>query len=499
MRRQGILIHLQLVALTLGVAAAAGAARAQESWDAIYIGGTKVGFTHLSVEPVKDKRGRDLRRVRFETELNFQRGQDSVRMSLLYGTIETPDGSVLRLDTRTQASDNIIRSYGDVADGVMKLKLEAGGQKQEMDIPWGPEVRGPYGAELSLSREPLPPGETRKVPTFIPDLNRVCTTVLQARSIEQVELGKRGQHLALLRIDQSVLDPQGKPIPEMASILWVDKSGQILKSHTDLLGGVDIFRTTKEAALAQNGAFDLLATSILKTKRPITDSEKTRSVVYRVRIGSDDPTEIFPSDARQKLVPERNAPGTMQLLVRTAARNEGPASTAEVDAQYLRANPLIDSEDSRVIEHMRKAVARAGNDPWTKAVAIQEWVFQNLKQKNFSTAFAPASEVARTLSGDCTEHAVLTAAMARAAGIPARCVVGLVYVRQLGGFGPHMWNEVWIDGRWVALDSTFHQTEVDATHIKMSETSLDGVAAFEAFLPVLRIFSRLEIEPMEIR
>src|SRR4051794_22775489 len=38
-------------------------ARAQESWDAVYMGGKKVGFIHTYVTPVKD-RGRQLFRVR---------------------------------------------------------------------------------------------------------------------------------------------------------------------------------------------------------------------------------------------------------------------------------------------------------------------------------------------------------------------------------------------------------------------------------------------------
>ena len=123
----------------------------------------------------------------------------------------------------------------------------------------------------------------------------------------------------------------------------------------------------------------------------------------------------------------------------------------------------------------------------------------NLKDKNFKVAFAPASEVARNLAGDCTEHGVLTAAMCRAAGVPARVVVGLVYADSLGGFGFHLWNEVYVNRRWVAIDATYHQTEVDAVHIKLAESSLDGVAPFEAFLPVVRVLGKMTIVPVEVR
>src|SRR5262249_45091811 len=130
---------------------------------------------------------------------------------------------------------------------------------------------------------------------------------------------------------------------------------------------------------------------------------------------------------------------------------------------------------------------------------ITKWVARNLRNKNFSTAFAPASEVAQTLSGDCTEHGVLVAAMCRAVGVPARVVVGLVYSDNLGGFGFHMWNEVYVNRRWVAVDAAFDQPDVDAVQIKLAETGLEGVSPYEGFLPVVRVMGKMTIEPLEIR
>ena len=130
---------------------------------------------------------------------------------------------------------------------------------------------------------------------------------------------------------------------------------------------------------------------------------------------------------------------------------------------------------------------------------MNRWVFQNMRTKNFQVGFAAANEVARNLTGDCSEHAVLLAAMCRASGIPARVVVGLVYVDRHQGFGYHMWDEVYINQRWVAVDPTWNETTVDAGHIKLSESSLEGVAPFEAFLPVLKVAGKLQIEPLELR
>ena len=56
--------------------------------------------------------------------------------------------------------------------------------------------------------------------------------------------------------------------------------------------------------------------------------------------------------------------------------------------------------------------------------------------------------------GDCNEHAMLLAAMARAAKIPTRVEAGLVYLK--GRFFYHAWNLVYL-GRWVSVDALFGQ------------------------------------------
>ena len=164
----------------------------------------------------------------------------------------------------------------------------------------------------------------------------------------------------------------------------------------------------------------------------------------------------------------------------------------------MKPNALITSDDSRVQSLARRAT-RGAVDPWQKAQRINHWVFQNMKDKNFEVAFAAANEVARDLSGDCTEHSVLAAAMCRAVGIPARVAIGLIYVDKQDGFGFHMWNEVYVNQRWVALDPSWDQSTVDAVHIKLNDSSLEGVSPFEAFLPVVRVMGKLQIEPLELR
>ncbi|HMB04986.1 MAG TPA: transglutaminase family protein, partial [Isosphaeraceae bacterium] len=437
-------------------------ARAQESWDAVFIAGAKVGHIHTFVEPVKD-RGRDLLRVRVDTVLNFKRDNDQVTTKLQYGTIETLDGQVLRLDTRTLASTQEMRAYGDVIDGKMTLILGGGGQRQQVTIPWGPEVRGPYAAEQSLSRSPMKLGESRDLKMFIPDLNKICDIQLTAKRQEAVELGG-GVKRPLLRVEQTTL-LEGKSRPEFDVTLWVDPSGQVFKSAQDILGGMVTYRTTREGATAPGSLakFDLILNSVIKVKHPIPKPESTRAIKYRVSVKDDEPAKILPTDRRQSLRPGADRKSAL-LEVRTAGPRDGSPDPEPADDQFLRPNALVTSEDPKIVELARKAVGNA-IDPWDKATRIERWVHQNIRDKNFETAFAPASEVAQTLSGDCTEHGVLTAAMCRAVGIPARVAVGLIYADRLNGFGFHMWNEVYVNHRWVAIDASFDQSSVDAVHI----------------------------------
>lgn len=470
----------------------------REAWDAIFIGGRKVGHIHLQVEPVTAGDGRELLRVQVNMRLKIKRQDDETTMALRYGTIETYEGQVLRLDTRTLAGPNETRVFGDAKGNVMPLTLDAGGQQVRVEMPWGPDVRGPYGPELSLARNPMQPGDRREVKTFIPDLNQVGMTVLEARQTEPVELGG-GATTPLLRVDSKVSGPDGKSLPGMDTSYWVDPGGQILKSRADGFGGIITYRTTKEGALAPGGAgFDINSATTIKSARRINNSENVRQATYLVQFTGDSPIEeIFPSDARQSI--RRDRDGSTLLEVRLAGPNEGESGPSSVEAEYLAANPMINSEDSQVVALARRATANAGADPWSKAQAITRWVADNIRDKNFETTFATASDVARDLSGDCTEHSVLTAAMCRASGIPARVAVGLVYVDELGGFGFHMWNEVYVNNRWVAVDASFRQTEVDATHLKLNETSLEGVSPYAQFLDVVRVFNALSLDPIEVK
>ena len=108
---------------------------------------------------------------------------------------------------------------------------------------------------------------------------------------------------------------------------------------------------------------------------------------------------------------------------------------------------------------------------------------------------ATASEVARSKSGDCTEHGILLAALLRAKKIPSRVVTGLVYANSLKGFGGHMWTEAYLKGRWIPLDATLAQGHGDAIHLKTGDSALEDSSALpvESFLPLIHTIGRTKL------
>jgi transglutaminase-like putative cysteine protease len=83
---------------------------------------------------------------------------------------------------------------------------------------------------------------------------------------------------------------------------------------------------------------------------------------------------------------------------------------------------------------------------------------------------------------------VLLAALARAAGVPARVEAGVVYLR--GRFYYHAWNLLYV-GRWVTADATFGQLPADVTHLRF----VTGSAQQQ--LDLLGVMGNLTIEVVE--
>lgn len=130
-----------------------------------------------------------------------------------------------------------------------------------------------------------------------------------------------------------------------------------------------------------------------------------------------------------------------------------PVSTDKVEERYRQASFVIDHAEADFTPVRAALEEKEGKTP--DMAALERFVSGFIHKKNLSRGFDVASVVARRREGDCTEHAVLLTALARAYGHSARVVTGVVLLSGEEGasaFG-HAWVEYAKAGRWERADA----------------------------------------------
>jgi hypothetical protein len=125
------------------------------------------------------------------------------------------------------------------------------------------------------------------------------------------------------------------------------------------------------------------------------------------------------------------------------------------------------------------------------AEAIRAYASQYISEKNYAHSFDIASRVATSHSGDCTEHAVFTAALLRRFGFKARVVLGIVLVGvaqrdaqpELLAFG-HAWVESYADDRWKIVDAALGSNDSEAGARPTVSSLPAGTSVRLVYLPI---------------
>jgi len=467
-----------------------------EQWDAAYLQGGKAGYVHTFTQEV-EQAGQKLLRTTVELRLNVKRNADTVQLGMDTGTVETQSGKVTGVFMRQFLGKNKTLDLTGTVDGdQLKLALDKVPLKP---APWDDSVVGLHRQQRLLKERQVKPGDRFDYLSFEPSVNLVVQSSVHVKDWEDIELfaGQKKHHL--LRVETQPAKIQNVQLP--ALVAWVDESYQPLRSEVEVpgLGKIVLYRTSKAAALAPSTPShltDIGLSQVVRLSRTIARPYLATAATYKVTIkGEADAASLLSQDERQI---SRNARGdTFELEI--VARRPGKSGRIEKpSADYLKSCYFINSTDAKVKELARKA-AGSELDPWRKALRIEKWVHENMKTANHE-ALATADHVARTLTGDCTEFAMLMAAMCRAEGIPARTAVGLIYAQVRGGpaFAFHMWTEVFSGGHWIPLDATLGQGFVGATHIKIADQGWHNERTLTPLLPVVRVLGRIAIEVVQV-
>jgi hypothetical protein len=281
-------------------------------------------------------------------------------------------------------------------------------------------------------------------------------------------------------------------------MVWVDADGNIQKSYIPLLD-IRMFRTTKENALAMRdaGQFERQQMVSIPLSQKMDKASDARTITYRVRseLGSQD-FKLIPSTDFQ-VIASRDLQSAQVVVSRpelsqSAVSNGGPED-------FLKPSEFLQTNDPRIIE-LAETFVTTGDSTLPEAARLCQGVFQSIRNKNLSQGFQSAAQVARQLEGDCTEHAVLLAAVARVRNIPARAVCGLVYSEQgdQASMGYHMWNELWIDGKWIPADATTGQFPASPNRIAVRHLSLNDANPYGEILESMKILAKLQVQVEKI-
>ncbi len=463
-------------------------------WYVCSIGGARVGYQWTATTEFR-RDGRDLARVEWLSHMSVKREGVPTDLDIEFTSIETPEGQLLEFEGEISQGPMPMRIAGRVVGERLEIETSTKGNTSTSAIPWSKEYGGFTAIEHSLSQSPMKPGERRTIRALSPALSTVvvATTELIARRHEPVKL-LNGTH-ELLRIDTAMTLPGAAP---MLGSLWADGAGEIQKNYLKVME-MEAVRATRSQALEETGPveIDLVRDVKVEVDRPLASPHSTKRVRYRLTLEGGDPAAVFVSGPSQqvKSVGRDTAEVTVYALRPGSPSGNPKAADDPPTEDDLEPNNLVQSDYPAIVAKARE-VAGEEQDPWRAAVALERCVRGVITRSGYSQAFASAAEVIDAREGDCTEHAVLLAALCRARRIPARVAMGLVYINQ--AFYYHMWTEVHVDGRWIPLDATRPQGGIGAAHLKMAHSNLKGASALSTFLPVLEVIGRLKIEILEV-
>lgn len=496
----GLIWHAQGVRPLLAqptAAAKPAAARPEfeESWQVIYIGKARVGYGRSLISR-KTRDGQPFVATESEMALSMSRLGQPISIKTVVSTEETVEGDLREFGFQMHAPPAQSTSVrGRVEDETLVIETVTNGKTTTTRQDWDKSLKSPALQDRLLKETPLKPGETRSFEAFVPEMGKAGKFTLKAGNYEDVALmGNKTAKLLHVTVSQSMM-------PGMDTQEYVDGKGEVWKSVISLAGlKLAMYKVEKQEALKSLSGeeVDMVVSTLVKVKK-IDRPQKTTRAVYRVTIPGEDPAKVLVTGPAQQI--SKVAKDVVDLTVQAILPPEEPQESAAPPAEFLSPNPFLQSDDELVREHAQEA-AGDERDPWQAAQKMERWVHDNIKKKNFSTLLASAAEVAKDLSGDCTEHAVLLAAMCRARQIPARVAIGLVYAPSLSSFGGHMWTEVYVKGTWAPLDATLGQGRVAADHIKFSDSSLadEGAALpVASFLPIAGVLGKMKIEVRDLQ
>lgn len=451
----------------------------------------RVGYAHNEV-------ARDGDHITSTTLLTISlaRAGKNVGISVLQSSTESLDGQPLAFSHQMDMSAVKMNTRGEIKDGKVHVTATQYGRSMTntYDFPQGALMS--WGALKFQRKKGFKPGTTYTIKTFDP-----ATAVNDALNLKVTIVGPEKIEIDDKSID-AILTKQEIRLPQfptgVESKAWIDQEGNVLKTNVSMAGmNMVMTRTSKTQALDQFDPPEFFMPTTIPIKQRI-NRQIVQKIDYVLRPkNTDAKLPPIPATAMQtsRILDDGSIKVSVARLNREKFRTAEPGDQTGLD-EFLSANNMINSDDPAVKKMAAEAKGSA-KTPYEIGDTLRRYVTQNITEKNLNVGFATASEVCRNREGDCSEHAVLLAALGRASGLPSRVVTGLVYVPVFGGrddiFGFHMWTQFRIGGVWVDFDAALDQTDCDPTHIAFNVDSLEHGSLGQVAFPLINVIGNLDM------
>lgn len=431
----------------------AQAAPPTQQWFTVLLDGRKIG----SFESHREVREGTVMTTQ-TLDLMLDRAGSQVALRNTETATETADGKPLAFGSVSKLSGSATVIEGRVRNDDVEITTRSGGETRQRRMTWPPGAMLPEGLRLAGVRAGLEARTRYRALAFQPSSLDAVEVTSRVQQPEDLDLPSG--RLRLSPVEQTIAF-SGAP---MKTRTWVDAEQTVHKLTMPMMGvELTLLACDRACASAPNQPSDVFERTLMHSPRPLARTDLAGTVRYTLAARDHGPALNLPQTDEQSA--ERNGDRWTVTVTRQArARTE-----VKPQPDDYRPNDWLQSTAPEVVQLAHRAVGTA-QVPRERMQRIEAFVRGYIRDKNLDVGYASALEVVRNPVGDCTEHAVLVAALGRALGIATRVVDGLAYAPGFAGkeqvFVPHAWAQAFVDGRWQSFDAAL--PGFDAGHIALS-------------------------------
>jgi hypothetical protein len=466
-------------------------AETETEYFAVFMGGKKAGHTTLTRKVTGDKVT-----TTQTVSLTMSRGGIPLTISMTETTVETVQGKPLGFKSVQDLGAMTMETRGTIEkEQTIKLKINSMGMVEDKTMPWPAGAVMNEALRLLQLKKGLKDGTTFTAKVFSPSMLAAVDTQIRIGSKKNVDL--LGRVVSLTEVTSTMMSPTGELLS--ASTSFVDDEAKQQKIIAPVAGiNVEMLACGKDFALSPSDPVEFIEKTFVPSPVSLADAKPAKSITYHIVPKGGAKLNIQPN-VNQAVRPDGK--GGIVLIVKPVAPPSGitfPYKGKDGRAlKALKPTRFLQSKDDRIIALAKRAIGDT-TDAAQAAKKIEDFVGEYINEMGLSVGYASAAEVALSRTGDCTEHAVLTAAMCRAVGIPAEVVMGMMYVEEFAGsknvFGGHAWTQVYLGDKWIGLDATRTPNGYDARHIALA----GGSGNLEDFLGLLSTIGNFTIGDIKV-